>query len=199
MKRLPLALFSGVVTLLVSAPSNAYCIINQTSDVLYTQLADSSPLSKFNREIRPGKKACCDWFDRWCNPTGTRGALVRIIIEGEERRSKWEKAVKNKLENRKKGQSAAGVLNALQIPDKFNALYCVHGFEQNVLASSGGTVVISKNITRPGKLNCESRDYFLRPVRSKSRAFNGGVPLLSVPPPRYTPRKRPTIREQLSR
>ena len=76
--------------LFVTSPANAYCILNKTADTLYASLADYHPLADFDVTLEPGKQVCCDWFDRRCNPTGGRGALVSIKIEGHKNRTKWK-------------------------------------------------------------------------------------------------------------
>ena len=199
MKRIAITVLVLVVMAMGATPAKAYCIVNQTPDTLYATLANFNPLADFDKTIKPGKTICCDWFDRRCNPSGTRGALVDIFIEGEENRLRWEKAARQKVQNRRKGRTVRGVLNALTIPEKFSALYCLNGLKRSVLASSGGTIVISRDPTKQGKLNCASRDHFLRPVNSNTRRTRNYTPLWVAPRLKREPRQIPTIREQLLR
>ena len=182
-----------------ASPAKAFCIVNQTSDTLYATHARFNPLADFDKTIKPGKKICCDWFDRRCNPTGTRGALVELVIEGQENRARWENAARMKVENRRRGRSVQGVLKALDIPTEFPALFCQSGRKRSVLASSGGTIVISKNTAMPGRLYCVSRDHFLRPVFARHKPDHKNRPLLVAPQLKRRSREIPTIHEQLSR
>ncbi|MBT5050746.1 MAG: hypothetical protein HOM58_19750 [Rhodospirillaceae bacterium] len=200
--------------LLAASPAKAYCILNKTADTLTATLADYHPLADFNATLKPGKKVCCDWFDRRCNPTGNRGALISIKIEGQKGRTKWKKAAsaelehrnsirkksKNaKIERRRKEKRVNSVLNALEIPESFDSLYCVDGIKRSVRASAGGTVTITRSGSNAGRLNCASHDVMLRPVNALSRSPKSGPALIYAPPNSDRPRKAPTLRDELMR
>lgn len=199
MTRNTLALLMVALATLAASPAKAYCIVNKTTDTLTATLADYHPLADFNVRLKPGKQVCCDWFDRRCNPTGNRGALVSIKIEGQKNRTRWREAASKKIKNRRKGRSVKSVLDALTLPEKFDALYCVDGIKRSVRASAGGTVTITKRSSNPGRLHCTSRDVMLRPVNSLTRPPKSGPALIYAPPNSDRPRKAPTLRDELMR
>lgn len=214
MTRKSIAFFIVGFALLAASPAKAYCILNKTADTLTATLADYHPLADFNVELEPGRQVCCDWFDRRCNPTGNRGALVSIKIEGQQGRTKWKNAATAEMETRykkrKKSKNARiekkrklkrvnSVLNALEVPENFNALYCVDGIKHSVRASAGGTVTITRSGSNAGRLNCASHDVMLRPVNALSRSPKSGPALIYAPPNSDRPRKVPTLRDELMR
>lgn len=86
MKRLVIGLLSLLAAALVAAPARAYCVVNQTPVTLVAALQSASPLGDFRKTVNPGKKICCDWFSRKCNPAGKRDALVPLVIESPDRK-----------------------------------------------------------------------------------------------------------------
>lgn len=198
MTRKTTALLIGAFILFAASPASAYCIVNRTADTLYATLTDYHPLADFNKTIKPGKQICCDWFDRRCNPTGSRGALISIRIIGHKNRAQWKKNASKKIKNRRKGRTVQSVIKGLSIPDSFDSLYCVDGIERSVRASAGGTVTITKSGTNAGKLHCASRDAMLRPVNALTRQRRSVIPLITAP--RSSPRpgaKIPLLRDEL--
>lgn len=90
MKRLAVALLSLIAVAPVAAPTpaRAFCVVNRTPMTLIAVLRSASPLADFHAPINPGKKICCDWFSRKCNPGGRRDALLALAIESPDRRRK---------------------------------------------------------------------------------------------------------------
>lgn len=199
MTRKTTAFLIVAIAMLAASPANAYCILNKTTDTLYASLDDYHPLGDFDVELKPGGRVCCDWFDRRCNPTGNRGALVSIKIEGLENRKKWKEAASKKIKNRRKGRTVKSVVNSLGIPKNFAALYCIDGLKRSVRASAGGTVTLTRSFSNPGKLKCTSYDQFLRPVNALTRQSKSGPRLIVAPPTSAKPRDFPDLSEELMR
>jgi hypothetical protein len=65
------------------SPAAAYCVENKTTFPLRVQLETYSALGEFKRLLMPGKTACCDWFDRSCNPTAKRDGLLTFSARTE--------------------------------------------------------------------------------------------------------------------
>lgn len=200
MTRKTVALIFVAFALFATSPATAYCILNSTNDTLYATLDDFHPLADFEKKIKPGKQICCDWFDRRCNPTGNRGALVSINIQGHKDRTKWKNSASKKIKNRRKGRTIKSIVKGLNIPNDFDALFCVDGIKQSVRASAGGQVTITKSAINPGRLNCQSRDQFLRPVNALSRQPRSGRPsLITAPRTGVKQRNAPNLSEELMR
>ena len=66
--------------LLVPASASAFCVRNQTDITLSARQETPNPLGGFHTPIKPGEEACCDWFDRNCNPGGAREGLLEFRI-----------------------------------------------------------------------------------------------------------------------
>jgi hypothetical protein len=71
---------------LVTTPASAYCVLNQTKFPLAVVLKTYNPLGEFREVVDPGHKACCDWFDRRCNPSGRREGMVSLSVRQFTRR-----------------------------------------------------------------------------------------------------------------
>lgn len=199
MTRKTTAFLIVLLGMFAASPASAYCILNKTTDTLYASLAEYHPLADFHAKLKPGKQICCDWFDRRCNPTGARGALVYVKIQGQKNRTKWKKSASRRLKNRRKGRTAKSVIKGLGIPDSFDALFCVDGIRQSVRASAGGQVTITKSAINPGNLDCTSRDQFLRPVTARTRGPKTGPRLIIAPRAAPKPQEIPSLSDELLR
>jgi hypothetical protein len=79
-----LFLILGLQTITSSA--NAYCVINKWKDTLHVKLKTYNPLGNFHRMIKPGDEACCEWFDRSCNPSASRDGAVVFDIRSRNKK-----------------------------------------------------------------------------------------------------------------
>lgn len=79
-----LALLFGIQA--VSNPANAFCVVNLWKDTLHVKLKTYNPLGNFHRMIKSGDKACCEWFDRNCNPSASRDGTIVFDIRSRNKK-----------------------------------------------------------------------------------------------------------------
>ena len=70
-------------TMMGAGSAKAFCIDNKTSYNLRVNLETPSPYGKFVELFRPGKKACCSWFNQRCNPTRQREGLLMFSVRSK--------------------------------------------------------------------------------------------------------------------
>jgi hypothetical protein len=85
MRRVTLLTALLLVIPIFAAPASAFCIRNQTDITLIARLETPNPLGGFHTMIRPGKEACCDWFNLHCNPSGAQEGFLEFRIRERRR------------------------------------------------------------------------------------------------------------------
>ena len=80
------ALIAGAQT--VSSPASAFCVINNWKDTIHVRLKTYNPLGNFHRMIKANEQACCEWFDRRCNPSASRTGELVFDIRSRSKKPK---------------------------------------------------------------------------------------------------------------
>jgi hypothetical protein len=70
----------------VTSPANAYCVINKWKGTLHVKLKTYNPLGNFHRMIKTGEEACCEWFDRSCNPSASQDGVIVFDIRSRNKK-----------------------------------------------------------------------------------------------------------------
>jgi len=70
----------------IASPANAYCVINKWKDTIHVKLKTYNPLGNFHRMIKTGEEACCEWFDRRCNPSASRDGTIIFDIRSRNKK-----------------------------------------------------------------------------------------------------------------
>ncbi len=142
---------------LFGGPASAYCIVNQANIPVIVRLETPNPLGGFHRIVWAGQQACCDWFDRRCNPTGTRDDLLQFRIR-----------------DRKRGQT----------PSQY---FCLNAVAQKIYGVANGTITVTREDQKDGQLTCTSKDFFNRDVKFETHRPKKRVIRPIVPPPIVVP------------
>ncbi len=72
----------------VSSPASAFCVINKWKETIHGRLKTYNPLGNFHRMIKANEQACCEWFDRSCNPTASRTGQLVFDIRSRSKKPK---------------------------------------------------------------------------------------------------------------
>ncbi|NKB20226.1 MAG: hypothetical protein GKS01_06735 [Alphaproteobacteria bacterium] len=80
----PLVLLLGFQA--ATSPASAYCIVNEWKRTLHVKLKTHNPLGNFHRMIKPNEEACCEWFDRSCNPSASRNGKLIFDIRSKSKK-----------------------------------------------------------------------------------------------------------------
>lgn len=74
----------GILLLsLASAPAFAFCIYNETKRDIWTNQTANEFGSGYAGTIKGGKKACCNWKNKDCNPKGGQDTPLLMYVRGD--------------------------------------------------------------------------------------------------------------------
>ncbi len=60
---------------------SAFCIYNNTHiTISVSEISGGKMFKQFYADIKPGKKACCNWRNKGCNKKGKKNSILKFLV-----------------------------------------------------------------------------------------------------------------------